>query len=169
VPLIQLICVGLAIPLLLGLAFYFGWRQVVALGEVREQTSLPAEENRYQRRQAHRRLVGCGLMALLALLLAGAQLFLEDKAQALAEQRDALPDDGSAPPLTEPERDFARMYACYWIVCLLVLMAIVALAGVDLWETRRRGLREQRKLLDDQRLMLERQVERYRQKRKGLN
>jgi len=165
VPLIQLICVGLAISVLLGLAFYFGWRQVLALGELREQTSLPAEESLHQRGQAHRRLAGCGLMVLLALLLAGWQIFLEDKAEALRVQRAALPDDGTAPPLTDSERDFVRFCVSFWIVFLMILLVVVALAGVDLWTTRRRGLREHRKLLDDQRLMLERQVERYRQER----
>jgi hypothetical protein len=57
------------------------------------------------------------------------------------------------------------LYGVYWIVLLVVLMAVVVLAGIDLWETRRRGLRERRKLLDDQRVMLRRQMTRWRRER----
>src|ERR1700722_18226421 len=64
----QLICVAVAIVVLLGLSFGFGWRQLAVLRRLREVPELPADEGREQRRQAHRRLVSCGLLALLALL-----------------------------------------------------------------------------------------------------
>ncbi len=161
--LIQLICVAVAIPVLLGLAFFFGLRQTAVLRRLREGPELPAEESRHQRRQGYRRLVSCMLLALLAFLLAGAQLFLEERADfwvaAPAVERPAEP--------TPEQRDFVRIYGAYWLLCLVVLLAVVGLAGVDLWETRRRGLRERRKLLDDQRIMLERQMTRYRRERGG--
>jgi len=169
VPQIQLVCFAIAISVLLSLSFFFGWRQLLALRSLGEQPNLPVEESRYQRRQAYRRLIGCGLMVLLALLLAGWQIFLEDKAQALAVERDNVVPDSEPPPMTEEQRDLARLCVYYWIVILLVLLTIVALAGVDMWTTRRRGLREHRKILDDQRIMLERQVARYREGRNGHN
>jgi hypothetical protein len=149
VALIQLICVALAIPVLLGLAFFYTWRQ---------------------RGQAHRRLITCGLLALLALLLAGAQLFLEERADKLIDDQKAQAQaDGTEPDLTPEQRDFARIYGVYWIVCLVILMAVVGLAGLDLWQTRRRGLREQRKLLADQRGMLRREITRLRRERGERN
>jgi hypothetical protein len=165
VALIQLICVAAAIPVLLGLAFFFGGRQFAVLRHLRERPEMPAEEQRRLRRQAYRRLVSCGLLILLALLLAGAQLFLEERADLFIDAQDARPADASAPEPTPEQRDFLRLYGAYWIVCLMVLLAIVALAGVDLWQTRRQGLRERRQLLDDHRVLLEQQITRYRQER----
>jgi hypothetical protein len=162
VALIQLICVALAIPVLLGLSFFFGFRQFAVLRRLREGPALPSEEQRQQRRQSLRRLTSCGLLALLALLLAGAQLFLEDRADAFIDEQDTRPPEASAPEPTPEQRDFLRIYGAYWITCLLVLLAVVALAGFDLWETRRRGLHERRKLLDDHRVLLKRQITRYR-------
>jgi hypothetical protein len=167
VALIQLICVALAIPVLLGVSFIYGFRQVAALRLLREGPELPAEEGRHHRRQAYRRLVSCGLLALLALLLAGAQLFLEERADNLIDEQAARPQEEGPRDLTPEQRNFARFYGAYWIGCLVVLMAVVALAGVDLWETRRRGLRARRKLLDDTRGMLQRQLTRYRRERDG--
>jgi ABC-type Fe3+ transport system permease subunit len=170
VALTQLICVALAIPVLLGLSFVFGWQQYTALRRLRDSPALPVAERRQQRRQAYRRLVTCGLLALLALLLAGAQLFLEERADNLIdEQRAQSQDQGAEAPFTPEQRNFARFYGVYWIVCLVVLLAVVGLAGIDLWETRRRGLRERRKLLDDQRGMLRRQITRLRQERDERN
>ncbi len=165
----QLICVAVAIVVLLGLSFGFGWRQLAVLRRLREGPELPADDARQLRRQAQRRLVSCGLLALLALLLAGAQLFLEERADVwIAQQKDQAPEGEPVEPTPE-QRDFFRVYGVYWIVLLVVLLAVVVLAGIDLWETRGRGLRERRKLLDDQRVMLQRQVTRLRRERDGPN
>ncbi len=162
-PLIQLICVAVAIPVLLGVSFFFGFRQFAALRRLSEGPELPLEESRQCRRQAYRRLVGCALLAVLALLLAGAQLFLEER----IDEQNAPTPEGVARAPTPEQRDFARFYVSYWIGCLVLLLVVVGLAGVDLWETRRRGLRDRRKLLDDQRVMLERQMTLYRRQRDG--
>jgi hypothetical protein len=163
--LFQLICVALAIPVLLGLAFAFGYRQFGVLRRLREGSEQPAKEQRELRHQAYRRLVSCGLLALLAWLLAGAQLFLEERADQFIDAQNARPPEANAPEPTPEQRDFLRLYGAYWIVCLVVLMTIVALAGVDLWATRQHGLRERRKLLDDHRILLRRQLLRYRRER----
>jgi flagellar biosynthesis/type III secretory pathway M-ring protein FliF/YscJ len=165
----QLICVAVAIVVLLCLSFVFGWRQLVVLRRLREGPELPAEESRQQRRQARRRLVGCVLLALLAFLLAGAQLFLEERVDIWIAQHAGPAPDGEPVEPTPEQRNFFRLYGVYWIILLVVLLAVVALAGIDLWETRRRGLRERRKLLDDQRVMLQRQMTRWRRERDGPN
>ena len=168
--LLQLICVTLAIPVLLGVSFFFAWRQCVELRRLREGPPLPAAEMRQQRGQARRRLVTCGLLVILALLLAGAQLFLEERADKLIDEQQARAQvDGTEPDLTPEQQKFARVYGVYWMVCLVVLLAVVGLAGLDLWQTRRRGLRERRKLLDDQRGMLRRELTRLRQERDERN
>jgi hypothetical protein len=170
VALLQLICVALAIPVLLGVSFFFAWRQFVELRRLRDGPPLPAAEMRQQRGQVYRRLVTCGLLALLALLLAGAQLFLEERADKLIDEQKAQAQaDGTEPDLTPEQQNFARIYGVYWMVCLVILMAVVVLAGLDLWQTRRRGLRERRKLLDDQRGMLRREITRLRREREERN
>jgi hypothetical protein len=170
VALLQLIFVALAIPVLLGVSFFFAWRQFVELRRLRDGPPLPAAEMRQQRGQIYRRLVTCGLLTLLAFLLAGAQLFLEEGADKLiAEQKAQAQAQGTEPDLTPEQQHFARIYAVYWMVCLVILMAVVGLAGLDLWQTRRRGLRERRKLLDDQRGMLRREITRLRQERDERN
>lgn len=160
----QLICVALAIPVLLGLSFFFGWHQLGALRRLRDGPELPATLARGLRRQLYRRLVTCGLLALLALLLAGAQLFLEERADDLIKENSVQAKHGNSPELTPEQRDFARFYGAYWLFCLLILLTIVGLAGFDLWETRRNGLRERRRLLHDQRLMLQRQMTQFRER-----
>jgi hypothetical protein len=158
----QIVSGALLIVALLSVSVYYGFRQVRELRGLRRGPGLPAEEALYQRRRAWRRLAGCGLMLLLAGLLAGALVYLEAPAQRLADQ--GVP---SADAFTPRERDFVRLYGGYWIAFLLLLMAVVFLAAFDLWSTRRWGLRQHRKLQADRRAMIERQVTRLRQERNG--
>jgi hypothetical protein len=50
---------------------------------------------------------------------------------------------------------------------LLVLMIVVFMAALDYWATRRYGLRQHRKIIDDRRAMIEREISRLRQQRNG--
>src|SRR5437879_825710 len=63
--------VGL-VAVLVALASYYAWRQLAVLRRV---PAIDSEESRFQRGLARRRLVNSGLMAILAVLLAGALLF----------------------------------------------------------------------------------------------
>jgi cytochrome c-type biogenesis protein CcmH/NrfG len=154
---------------LLFLSIFYTWRQVLALRRLRLTPDLPADEMSYQRRQAWRRLVTCALMFVLAVLLTGALVYLEEPAQRLADARDAAQKAGEPDELSPEDRGFARFYGAFWMIFLLVLMVVVLLAALDLWSTRRYGLREHRKLLADRRAMLERQVAQLRQERNGNN
>jgi hypothetical protein len=151
------------------LSLFYIWRQVQALRRLRSLPDLPPEERLFLRRQAWRRLVNSVLMLVLAALLTTALVYLEEPAQRLAEARDAAQQAGNPGELTGKDRDFAHLYGAFWLVFLLVLMVVVLLAALDLWSTRRYGLREHRKLLADRREMIERQVARLREERNGLN
>ena len=62
---------GIVIVLvLLGLAGYYAWRQVQTLRRLRWETELSEDDRRYTTRLAWRRLLCCGLMVLLAGLMA---------------------------------------------------------------------------------------------------
>jgi hypothetical protein len=158
------VIVGLILALgLLALALYVGVRQVVLLRRLGPD-SLPAEEYHYERRKARWRLASAALLLLMGCLLAGLQ-FYEARASELARRSEQ--HGGEPVPLTDQERSFLRRYIGSWIALLLVLLAVLVLAALDLWATRRYGLKQYRKLSEDRRAMIQRQVNRMRQDRNG--
>jgi hypothetical protein len=150
---------------LVALALYVGWRQVMSLRQLRGQDALPDEERRYERRKAWRRLASCGLMLVMAGLLGGLQFYV-GRWQELADERERLGLDKAA-PFTAEQKAFVHAYIGSWIALLIVLMVVLALAAVDLWATRRYGLRQYRKISEDRRAMIQRQANRLRQQRNG--
>jgi hypothetical protein len=146
---------------LLGLAGFYAWRQVLVLRRVRA-AEAGGEEGIYLRRQAWRRLASSALMVLLAALLVGAFLFLEGPAQQLADRVDAEGPQAAEGP---EQKSFVNFYSSYWIAFLLLLLVLVILAGFDLWAVRRFGLRELRRLQEDRRAMIARQSALLRQRR----
>jgi len=161
----QIVSGTLLVVLLVALSVYTAWRQVRALQALRA-SSLPDEEHRYEHRKAWRRLINSTLTFVLAALLVVGMVLLEDPAQRLADLRDAVADPDQH-PLTPEQKAFVRFYGTFWIVFLLILLAVLVLAALDLWSTRRYGLRAHRKLQADRRAMIERQVTRLRQQRNG--
>lgn len=160
---------GLLVVALLLVASYYGTRQLRQLRLLRQAVDLPDDDRQYELRTARRRLVSSGLLLLLALLLAGVLLFLEGTAQDLADQREALHVAGQNPPFDPGQKHFLRWWGGSWIAILLTLLAVVFLAALDLFATRRYGLRQQRKLQAERRAMIERQVSRMRQERNERN
>jgi hypothetical protein len=136
-------------------------RQVRALRRLRNCPEPPDDEMTYQRGQARRRLAGSLLMFLLAVLLAGHLVFLEGPAQQLAEQYRAARAENQELPLSP----FARFFIAFWIFFLLVLLAVVVLAALDLWATRRYAVRERQKIRDDRRAMVAEELARLRRER----
>lgn len=148
----QILFGSLLVAVLIGLAGYYGWRQLRVL----RQPADPADEMlTYQRRQARLRLFGAGLMTLLALLLAGALLFLEEAAQELA---DRGPIEAEAPR----HRDFVNFYTIYWIIFLIVLLLFLVVASLDFWHTRNFARRQYQRLQADRRAMIEQQAAKLR-------
>jgi hypothetical protein len=153
------VVIGLLLAVvLLGLALYYGSRQLATLRKLRQEEALPDEERRYERRKAWRRLVSCGLMLVMAAVFTALQFYASEAKEILAK----------APDLTDQEKVFVRVYTGSWIAVLLLLLVVLALAAVDLWATRRYGLRQYRKLSEDRRAMIRRQADRMRQERNGL-
>lgn len=150
----------------LGLFYYR--RQLRTLRGLANST-LPEEEDRYLRCQARWRLISSALLMVLAVGLVAAFVFLEQPAHEIAERTKALRDAGEEPERTPAERLFLRIYIGFWIVFLLILLVVVMLAAADLWSTRRYGLRQRRRLLDDRRAMIARQAHRLRQERNERN
>jgi hypothetical protein len=165
----QIIFGVVLVLILLLVAILYGVRQIFALRRLPRAKEMPPEEWNYQRGQARRRLVTSLLFLLLGVMLAIALIYLEAPAEQLSEERAALEKQGPLPPLLGYQRAFVRHYTIFWILFLLVLMAVVLLAALDFWATRRYGLRQHRKLVADRRAMIEREVTRLRRERNGYH
>jgi uncharacterized membrane protein YjgN (DUF898 family) len=153
------VCGTLLVAVLTVLASFYALRQASMLRRLRGPHGLSDEEARWRRGQTWRRLLGSALMLALAGLLAWAVLVVGERAQSLADQ---------GPVADTPEAHyFVRLYTAVWIVFLILLLALVILAAVDIWFTRRFSLRQHRKILAERRAMLEREVARLRQGRNG--
>jgi hypothetical protein len=157
--------IGLVL-LLAGLGVVFGARQVQNLRQLRGDDTSPPEDRRHFRSQARRRLASAGLLLILAGLLV-VSFFVEGPAQLLADQAQAARERGEAVVLSEADKPFVRFYAGYWIIFLLVLLAVVGLAFWDLIAIRRYGRRQFAKLQADRRAMIARQAARLRGQRNG--
>lgn len=149
--------------LLLGLAAFFGWRQRQTMRTVRDDVTLSRADRRYLWQQALRRLCGSALMVVFAGFLIGWLCVgqgLSDLAPA-ADQPDAAAMPDSA-------KDSLRFFAVYWMAALLVLLALLALAVLDLWATARYGMRHRQQLAADRQVALEEEAARLRQRRREL-
>src|SRR5437764_9767901 len=143
---------------LVGLAGYFGWRQVQTL---RGLAGQPAEDRSYLRRQAVRRLVCCTLMVVLAGLLLG-NIFLEPHLQEMSRQLAQQQGEAS-----QENKEFARFFGVYQGAALIVLFALLLLAAVDFWAIARFGMRHRRQLQADHRASLHEEIARLRRRHNG--
>src|SRR5437868_3004064 len=105
-------------------AFYFTWSQGQTLQYLRLDMQMPADQRRYLYRQSRRRLFGSFVLALLAIMLVGS-LFLDY--EPLRQPLGELP-----PAEKEAAKNAYRFISFYWMVFLLFLMALLALAIFDL-------------------------------------
>jgi ABC-type uncharacterized transport system fused permease/ATPase subunit len=142
-------------------------RQIVALRRLRAAEEMALEERAYLHSRARRRIITSVLLLLLGIMLAGALVYLEAPAQRLADKQAAKEQQGDTTPLDAEQKFFARFYATFWILFLLVLMAVIFLAALDYWATQRFGFRQHRKIIEDRRAMIEREIARLRQERNG--
>ncbi|MFL5240641.1 MAG: hypothetical protein ACJ8FY_00910 [Gemmataceae bacterium] len=154
------------VAVLLALAGYYGWRQMQSLRRLQTSNEMAIEERHFVQRMAYRRLTASGLMIVAAGLLAGS-FWLNATAKEIGDKKEAAQAENRDVPPNDEDRRFLNLYALYWIAFLLVLLAILFLAGIDLFATRRFGLDQHRKIQADRRSMIEEEVLRLRQDRNG--
>jgi uncharacterized BrkB/YihY/UPF0761 family membrane protein len=157
-PLELAVGIGL-IALVVAVAGFFLWRQFALLRTLRHEEGLAGAERHYLRQQARRRLLNSILMLLFAGLLVGGFFLFPPEPTAL--EAPAEPD--------EIAKESIRLFTAYWILALLVLLAILALAVVDLWATARFGFQHQKQLEQDRRAMLVEEARRLRRRRQEMN
>jgi hypothetical protein len=151
---IQAVFGGLLVLVLLAAASWTVVRQRALLAEARSSADGEAVHLRHR---AWRRLT-CGLlMAVLGVMLAGALLFLEAPAEELGPLAEEDPES----------RGFVRLYLWYWVIFLMLLMALVLVAGVDRWAVWRHGRQEMKKLQQERRDMIARETAQMRRHRNG--
>ncbi|HEY7329562.1 MAG TPA: hypothetical protein VH592_18130 [Gemmataceae bacterium] len=163
----QLIFGVVLVLVLFFVAILYIVRQIQTLRRLRATEEMALEERAYLHGRARRRMVTSLLLFLLGVMLAGGLIYLEPPAQQLDDIRDAMRQQGDISPLSDDERMFARVYLVFWILFLLILMAVIFLAAWDYWATRTFALRQHRKIIDDRRAMIEREVSRLRRERNG--
>ena len=150
------------VVVLLAMAGFFGWRQILTLRSLRTSNIIPADERRYMRRQAWRRLTCSVIMVVIAGMLA-AHFSLEPAAIALANKKANNP----AEKLNAEEEHFKLVYTVYWGIVLMLLVAIIFLAAIDFFAIRRFGMRQYRQIQADRRAMIEGELTRIRSQRNG--
>jgi len=149
---------------LLGVSGYFAWRQFRTLQWLKTQPQMMPEDRTYYRRQVIRRLMGCGLTLILAGLLIGIFAFgVMAGLDQLAAQGGQARKDGTK--LTEEQQDFVRFSFSYLGVLMLVLFVLLSVVFVDVMAIRRFGMRHRKRIRDDRRAMLMRQLPLLRRER----
>jgi len=156
---------GLLVAVTLGIAALFGWQQIRSLRWLGADPEISDEDRRYFRRQAYRRLIGCGLLVIIGLLIGGYYVSgLDDWATKLAERAAAK----EATPQAEGDQA-RRLFAIYLIVVLMLLLALVIVAALDYWAIRGYGLRHLKQINTDRKAMLQEELAKLRQSRGQRN
>jgi uncharacterized membrane protein len=145
---------------------YYAWRQWQMLRRLRADPALPDDERPFLRNQAWRRLAGSVLLLIFAGLFIP-MFHLEGRASELEQQGAAAVARGEQGQLDPAQREFFRLYLAYWIVLLLLLLAIIALAGYELYAIRRFSVHHLRRIQDERRAMIASETARIRRERNG--
>jgi hypothetical protein len=141
-----------------GLGGYYAWRQWQTLRRLRGDPAMPDDERAFQRNQAWRRLAGAVLLLLIAGVFLGVLVF-EGPAGRLAQGEQRQP--------TEPEKDIARLWIGSVIVLLLLVLALIGIAGYEIFAIRRYSVRQMRRIQDERREMIASETARLRRERNG--
>ena len=163
----ELIFGGILVVVLLALAAYYGVRQIQTLRALHIPDDRSLEERAYSRKQAWRRLFSSVLMVILAGLLAGSVAFTPS-IRRIAAANEAKVDDTEKSASEIAEQNLTKfVFGVYWIAVLLVFLAILALAGLDLIAIRRYGHSQLLQIQNDRRAMIEQEIARFRRDRNG--
>jgi hypothetical protein len=152
------------VAVLIGLAG-IGWHRWWSIRHWKQVENLPPQDRRYYRLHAGRVFICCVLAIMVAGMVGGWYVSgLDRSAAKLADQATGQPDDPDHPLDPDQQRSL-WFYTVYWILAILLVLAMFYVALMDLWAVRRFGLRHMRQLQADRRAMLERQIELLRTER----
>jgi hypothetical protein len=147
--------------LLAGIAVVSLRHQVRTWRRLRTDT-LASDDRRYLRGVAQRRSLNAVLMLALAGMLAGAYLSGgQQEFNRIAGLKDA---DPPGKPTAE-DTEFVKSWAIYWIVVLGLLFFVLVLAVADYVAVGLYGRQQYRRIRNEQRDLLERDLAVYRQQK----
>jgi hypothetical protein len=142
-------------------AVYFIRGQRISLRKLRADLKVPSAQRRYIIKQSVRRQFGSCLLILLAGMMMGS-LFIDY--ELLRTPLEEVP-----PADQEAAKQAFRFISIFWMTFLMILMAVMALAILDLWATMRHGVHERKQLLQENQEMLEAELEELRHRRAEMN
>jgi len=145
---------------------YYAWQQWQSLRRLRAEDMTPDDDRRFLRNQAWRRLAGAVLLLLVAGLFVG-MFFLEEPILKIERQGDDARAHGESPKPEQSQKEFVRLYVGYWIVLLLLVLGIIAIAGYELFAIRRYSVEHMRRIQDERRAMIASETARLRRERNG--
>lgn len=151
--------------------------QLKLFAELRTTPSMAEEDRSYLRKRARRRVLNSVFLFILGVMLAYTYLSgNESRADAIGDRlqkarlaAQEAPDDAERKAAADPtpeEKEFRLFWASYWIVFLLILFVVFTLAIMDFWATRRYAVKEMKRIRDDQKMLLERDLAMYRQSKR---
>jgi hypothetical protein len=143
------------IVILAAISFVFAWRQVKTWKWLKTQEQMQPEDRKYYRRQIIRRLIGCGLTLTLAGMLIGMLPMMKGLDELGERGEQAKKDDTK---LTDEEKAFMRSSLTYVGVLMLVLFVLLIVVFLDVVSIRRFGMRHRKRIRDDRKAMLMRQL-----------
>jgi hypothetical protein len=154
------------------LVFMAGWTvrsQFKIFAQLRSPDSMADEDRRYLTKRSRGRIVNSIFILILGGMLAWTYLSgNEQRAEEIGQKNEAARNDPNIPrvELSEEERAFMKFYIGYWIAFLLILFIVFTHAILDFWATRRYAVNEMKRIRDDQKVLLERDLAMYRQQKR---
>jgi len=124
--------------------------------------SLASDDRRYLRGVAQRRTLNAVLLLVLAGMLAGAYL---SGGQQELNRIAGLPAQDPPGEQTPEDKEFVKSWAIYWIVFLVLLFFVIVIAAADYTATSLYARQQLRRIRDEQRTLLERDLAVYRQQK----
>jgi uncharacterized protein HemX len=146
---------------LVAVAAFFIARQQQTLRTLRADAAMPAEQRTYLLRQSQRRVFGSILLFLLAGMLVGS-LFLDY--EPLRKPIEQIPVWQQ-----EAAKQAFRVFSIYWMVFLMLLLAVMALAVFDFWATARYSVQQQKLLFQQHQEMLEAELTEHKYRQNDSN
>lgn len=141
-------------------------KQLANLDRLKKDAHVPSDDRKYLTKQARRRIITGGLLIGLATMLSGTYFSgMERRAERLGEEKRPVDEEGRKQPMAEEDKDFIRFYSIYWIGILFLIFLIVSFAIVDIWATRRYAWAQLKRISQEHRTVLERDLAMYRQQR----
>jgi hypothetical protein len=124
--------------------------------------SLASDDRRYLRGIAQRRTLNAVLLLALSAMLAGAYL---SGGQQELNRIAGLPGQDPPGEQTPEDKEFVKSWAIYWIVFLVLLFFVIVIAAADYTATSLYARQQLRRIRDEQRTLLERDLAVYRQQK----